>query len=152
MVVKITNFDNYNMNQQGRMKTAVIFVVDKNPIHRSLIKYNLNISKFTTVYTFSSAEECLYRMQKNLRPDFLITSFFTGNYSGFDFLRIILEIDPVTRVVFFDAFEDPDIPARLIEAGACDYVAKTRDPDAGIAELLKNVSFLAREKALIGRV
>ena len=131
------------------MKTSVIFVVDKNPIHRSLIKYNLNINKFTTVYTFSSADECLYRMQKNLHPDFLITSFFTGNYSGFDFLRIILDIHPTIRVIFFDTFEDPHLAGKLIDAGASDFVVKTRDPDAGIAELLKNVRYLAREKALI---
>jgi DNA-binding NtrC family response regulator len=139
------------MNQHGRMKTSVIFVVDKNPIHRSLIKYNLNINKFTTVYTFSSAEECLYRMQKNLHPDFMITSFFTGTYSGFDFLRIVLEIHAEAQVIFFDAFDDPMIPGKLIDAGACDFVAKTRDPDAGIAELLKNVQYLAKKRALVSR-
>jgi DNA-binding NtrC family response regulator len=131
------------------MKTSVIFVVDKNPIHRSLIKYNLNINKFTIVYTFSSAEECLYRMQKNVHPDFVISSYFTGNYSGFDFLRLVLEIHPETKVIFFDVFEDLRLAEQLLEAGACDFVAKTRNPDAGISELLKNVRYLSAKKALI---
>lgn len=130
------------------MKTPVIFVVDKNPIHRSLIKYNLNINKFTVVYTFQSGEECLYRLQKKLHPDLLITSFFTGNYSGFDFLRIILEISPSIQVVFFDSFEDPAIAGKLLDAGARDFVVKTRNPDTGISELLKNVRYLTREKAV----
>lgn len=130
------------------MRIPVIFVVDKNPIHLSLIKYNLNINKFTIVYTFQSGEECLYRLQKKLHPDFLITSFFTGNHSGFDFLRIILEISPSIQVIFFDTFEDPSIAERLLEAGARDYIVKTKKPDTGISALLKNIRYLTGEKAL----
>ena len=132
------------------MKTPLIFVVDKNPIHRSLIQYHLNINKFTIVQTFQSGEECLYRLQKQTHPDFLITSFFTGNHSGFDFLRIVLEISPSIQVIFFDTFEDPQIAERLLEAGACDFVVKTKNPDTGISQLLKNIRYLAREKALTG--
>ena len=130
------------------MKIPVIFVVDKNPIHRSLIQYNLNINRFTKVYAFQSGEECLYRLQRNLHPDFLITSFFTGNLSGFDFLRVVQETSSSIQVVFFDTFEDPLIAGRLLEAGACDYVVKTKNPDTGISELLKNIRYLTREKAL----
>jgi DNA-binding NarL/FixJ family response regulator len=130
------------------MKTPVIFVVDKNPIHRSLIKYNLNINKFTIVYTFQSGEECLYRLQKNLHPDFLITSFFTGNHSGFDFLRIVREISPTIQVVFFDAFDDPEVTGKLLTAGARDYVVKTKSPDLGISGLLKNLRYIINEQAL----
>ena len=130
------------------MKIPVIFVVDKNPIHRSLIQYNLNINKFTTVYAFQSGEECLYRLQKNLRPDFIITSFFTGNLSGFDFLRVVQEISPSIQVIFFDPFEDSTVANKLLEAGARDYVVKTKNPDTGISELLKNLLYLTRENAV----
>ena len=131
------------------MKTPVIFVIDKNPIHRNLIKYNLEINKLTNVHVFPSGEECLYRLQKNVIPDFLITSFFTGNHDGFDLLRSVLEISPAIRVVFFDAFEDPQLGGQLLDAGACDYVMKTRTPAVGIAQLLKNIRYLIREKALV---
>ena len=131
------------------MKIPVIFVVDKNPVHRNLIRYNLEINKFTNIHTFISGEECLYRLQKKLHPDFLITSFFTGNQSGFDFLRQVLELSPSTQVIFFDTFEDAQLAGKLLQAGACDYVVKTRNSDAGISELLKNIRYLAREKALI---
>jgi DNA-binding NarL/FixJ family response regulator len=130
------------------MKTPVIFVVDKNPIHRSLIKYNLNINKFTIVYTFQSGEECLYRLQKNIHPDFLITSFFTGNHSGFDFLRIVLETSPAVQVVFFDTFDDPAVTGKLLDAGARDYVVKTKNSDIGISGLLKNLRYIINEQAL----
>jgi DNA-binding NtrC family response regulator len=131
------------------MSTSVIFVVDKNPTHRNLIRYNLELNKFINVLTFPSGEECLYRLQKQFHPDFLITSFFTGNLSGFDFLRSVLEISPSVQVVFFDTFEDPQLAEKLLDAGACDYVVKTRNPDAGISNLLKNVMYLDREKAFV---
>lgn len=130
------------------MKTSAIFIVDKNPIHRNLIRYNLEISKFTNIQTFPSGEECLYRLHKKDHPDFLICSFFTGNHTGFDFLRSVMDISPYTRVIFFDTFEDPALAGKLLEAGASDYVVKTRDPDAGISDLLKNVRYLIRKKAL----
>lgn len=130
------------------MRTPVIFVVDKNPIHRNLIRYNLEINKFATVHTFPSGEECIHRLQRNAHPDFLITSFFTGNHCGFEFLRIVLETSPSLQVIFFDTFEDQSIAGKLIAQGACDYVAKTRDHDAGISALLKNVRYLARENVL----
>jgi len=130
------------------MKTSVIFVVDKNPIHRNLIRYNLEINKFINILTFPSGEECLHRLHKHFLPDFLITSFFTGNHSGFDFLQSVREISPATQVIFFDTFDDHQLAGKLLAAGACDCVVKTRDPDAGISELVKNVNYLAREKAL----
>jgi len=127
------------------MKTPVIFLVDKNPIHRNLIRYNLELCKYTDIHTFPSGEECIYRLEKGIRPDFLITSFFTGNHLGFKFLQIIGELSPSTQVIFFDAFDDPLLARRLLEAGARDCVVKTRNPDAGISELLKNVRYLSKE-------
>lgn len=131
------------------MKAPVIFVIDKNPVHRNLIKYNLEINKLTNVHSFPSGEECLYRLQKEVFPDFLITSFYTGSHNGFDLLQSVLAISPATRVVFFDAFEDPLLGGQLMDAGACDYVMKTRNPDAGISQLLKNIHYIIRENSLV---
>ncbi|MFZ4521001.1 MAG: response regulator [Bacteroidales bacterium] len=132
------------------MKKSVIFVVDKNPAHRNLIKFNFERNRFTNVHAFPTAEECLYRMQKKVIPDFVVTGFFIECHSRFDFLHQILAISPSCGVVFFDNFEDREFANRLIEAGARDYVVKTKDPDAGISELLKNVTYLAREKRMMG--
>ena len=129
------------------IKTPTIFVVDKNPLHRNLIKYNLDIRKFANVQTFQSGEECLYRLHRTPNPDFLITSFFTGTHNGFEFLHSVLEISTLIQVIFFDTFEDPHIAEKLLKAGACDYVLKTRNPEGGISDLLKNLHYISREKA-----
>lgn len=135
------------------MKTPVIFVVDKNPIHRNLLRFNLVAGKFGTVHTFPTGEECLYRLRKDLRPDFLVTGLQPGELGGLDFLRLVLEFSPETQVVFFDHFEDDAVASRLIEEGASDYVARTGEPDAGISLLIKNLRYLAaaREVRAVAR-
>ena len=56
----------------------------------------------------------------------------------------------IKRNHFFDKFEDSELAGKLLEAGACDYVVKYGNPDNGMSTLLKNVRYLAREKALTG--
>ena len=130
------------------MKTPVVFAVDTNPVHRSLINYHLGLSKFINVHTFLSGEECLYRMKKNLIPDFIITDYNHNDGSGFEFLRHVKEISPSIKVIFFASFEDPAIAIKLHDAGAADYVPKSNKPDLGISELIHNIKFLAREIAM----
>jgi DNA-binding NarL/FixJ family response regulator len=130
------------------MKTPVVVVVDRNPVHRNLINYNLVIHKFLEVHTFLSAEECLYRMNKSLVPDFIITDLDPADNGGFRFLEQVKVICPEARVIFFANFGDPDVAYRLHEAGATDYIPKSSKPDIGISELIKNIRYLTREKAV----
>jgi len=130
------------------MKTPVVVVVDRNTIHRNLINYNLVLNNFLNVYTFLSGEECLYRLKKNLVPDFIISDLNPGDHSGFEFLEQVRKITPGTRVIFFAAFNDPETAIQLHNAGATDYIPKSNKPDIGISELIKNLRYLSREKAM----
>lgn len=122
----------------------VIFVVDRNPIHRNLVKYFLEAARSGTVHTFPTGEECLYRLRKGPVPDFVITSFFTGDADGFGFLGSVMRTNPAIRVIFFDHFLDSDTAYRLIDEGACDFISKTADPETGVRELVKNLRYLSR--------
>ena len=130
------------------MKSPTVFVVDKNPVHRSLISYNLIFNKFFKVHTFQSGSECLYRLQKHYIPDFLITDYNPDDYNGFDFVRTVKEISPSIRIIFFADFDDSATVLRLLDSGAADYVLKTGSPAAGISELIKNIRYLQRDKIL----
>ncbi|MCK9204143.1 MAG: response regulator [Bacteroidales bacterium] len=127
------------------MKDDVIFVVDRNTIHRSLIKYHLNVNKFSNVHIFQSGSECLYRIQKNLVPDFIIIDDDLSENTGFGFLQKIKKAAPSIQVIFFTAQDDPILAVRLLEAGATDYVVKTSKIDFGISELIKNIKYLVKE-------
>ena len=126
--------------------SPLIFVVDKNPIHNSLIKYHLNVNKFFNVQTFPTGDECLYKLNKQVIPDFLITDYDAGNLSGFDFMRKVCSISPKIRIIFFSSYDDPILAVRILDAGATDYIVKTNRLEFGLTELIKNIRFLVKEE------
>jgi DNA-binding NarL/FixJ family response regulator len=125
------------------MSKPLIYVVDRNPATRQMIRFNLEEKKMPHVHTFPDEDECLYRIRKGFQPDILISGCHDGHYSASDFLDFILEVSPSTRVVFFADFMDPLEPEMLMERGAADYVCKTGAHEKGIRELVKNVLYLA---------
>lgn len=132
----------------AEMKSPVVFVIDRNPIHNSLIKYHLNVNKFFSIQTFRSGEECLYRINKGPIPDFLISDYDVGDITGFDLLKKVQVISSTIHVIFFSSYDDPILAVRLLDSGAADYIVKTGKLEMGIAELVKNVKFLAKEWVL----
>lgn len=131
--------------------SPVIFVLDKNPIHRSLIKYHLNVNRFFNVQTFNSFDECNYRLNKGHLPDYLILDYTNDNTNSFEYLKVIQRMSPQTRVLFFSSYDDPILAVRLLDAGAVDYVSKTSKLEIGLRELIKNLKFLIKETAYIGK-
>lgn len=127
-------------------KIPVIFILDKNQIHNSLIKYHLNVNRFSNVHAFASGNECLYRIEKSLQPDFIVMDYDTGDYNGFDFIKLVNTLSPDTKIIFFSSINEPLLAVRLLDAGATDYVAKTGKLEIGITELVKNLGFLIREE------
>lgn len=127
------------------MQTPRIFIVDRNPIHNSLIKYHLNINKFAQVYTFPNGQECLYRLEKNTIPGFIITDYDIGNYTGFDFLRKVRDNFPEVKVVYLSSMADSVLAMKLLEAGASDFIVKTSKLETGISELIKNLRYMLKE-------
>jgi len=127
------------------MKADLIFVVDKNSIHRNLIKYHLNVNKFSRVQPFQSGDECLYRLQKNVIPDFIIADYDPDNFTGFEFLKKAKRAAAHVHIIFFTTMDDPILAVKLLEAGASDYLVKTSKIDFGISELIKNIKFIIRE-------
>ena len=108
------------------MQTPSIFIVDRNPIHNSLIKYHLNINKLNNVQTFPNGLECLYRLEKNTIPDFIITDYDIGNYTGLDFLKKVRDQFPEVRVVYFSSLADPVLAIKLLDEGAFDFYCQDK--------------------------
>ncbi|MBN1199618.1 MAG: response regulator [Bacteroidales bacterium] len=127
------------------MKPEILFVVDKNPIHSSLLKYHLTIQRFQHVQLYHSAEECLSRLKKNIQPRFIITEYELADYNGFDFLKMIKKYAPNTQVIFFSSFDDPIVAMQLIDAGASDFILKTTKLNLGINDLIRNLLFIRKE-------
>lgn len=126
------------------MKDPVIFIVDTDPVHGNMVKYQLSARKFNSVWLFTSVEECLYRLRKQT-PDFLIAEYALGSYRGEDLLRMAAKISPRTSVLFFTSLEDSGLAERLLAEGAKDYIVKTGRIESSIAELIRNMEFLHSE-------
>ena len=127
------------------MNVEILFIVDKNPIHSSLLKYHLTIHRFQHVQLYHSAEECIFRLKKNIQPAFIITEYDLADYNGFDFLNMIKKYSPSSQILFFSSFDDPIIAMQLIDAGASDFIMKTAKVDQGIKNLIKNLLFIRKE-------
>ncbi len=127
-------------------KLSLIFVIDKNPIHNSLIKYHLNLNKFFNVQTFPSVNECLYRLNKQLFPDFIIIDLIAGDPSVFDFLYKVRGLSEKIQIIFFSSHDDPLLADQLLDSGATDFIVKTDRLETGITELIKNLKFLIKEE------
>ena len=105
----------------------------------------MDINKIGQVSTFPNGQECLYRLEKNTVPDVIITDYDIGNYTGFDFLRKIIDTYPEVRVVYFSSLADPVLAMKLLDAGASDFLVKTSKLENGISELLKNLKYILKE-------
>ena len=87
----------------------------------------------------------MYRLEKDSAPDIIITDYDIGNYTGFDFLRKIMDMFPEVRVIYFSSLADPILAVKLLEAGASDFIVKTSKLETGISELLKNLKYILKE-------
>ena len=129
------------------MKSSVLFIADKNQVHRSLLKYHLNVNKFSNVHVFQSGSECLYRIKKNFIPDFLIADLDIGDITGTELMEKVRELAPSVRFIFFSSQDNPLLALKLLESGATDYIVKTKKIDLGIKELVRNIAYLVRVEA-----
>lgn len=127
------------------MKAEILFIIDKNPIHGSLLKYHLTIHRFQHIQLYHSAEECLSRLKKSVTPRFIITEYDLADYDGFDFLNMVKKYSPSSQIIFFSLFDDPVTAMKLIDAGATDYILKTTKLDIGIKNLIRNLLFIRKE-------
>ncbi len=124
------------------MKDPVIFIVDGNQVHSNLLRYNLSMNKFLNIQTFTSAEECFYKLRKQAEPDFIIAEYALGDYNGYEFLKIVKRMSPHTHVIFFTSVEDQDLAIQVIDAGATDYIIKRHRFEGSVRELVQNLQFI----------
>ena len=72
-----------------------------------------------------SAEEALERCRQQA-PDVALVDFDLPGVDGIEATRMLKELSPETQVVIITAFQEPEIVARAVEAGASGYIPKTQ--------------------------
>jgi len=79
---------------------------------------------------------------RKLRPDVVLMDISMPVLRGFDAVRRIKKGRPETRVLMLTIYDDEDVVARCIEAGACGYLIK----DAPPTELVNAIQAAARDQ------
>lgn len=133
------------------MNNVVIFILDKNPLHRNMLQYNLVAHGFSRIYLFPSPEECLYRLEKDVIPDFLILDYLTIIETNPDFLPRIKSFSQDIEVIVFTESDDHVIANNLLALGASDYILKTKSLQNGMVELINNLKYLCKKGRFASR-
>jgi DNA-binding NarL/FixJ family response regulator len=124
------------------MRDLVIYIVDSHTHHGNLLMYRLKSRKFPVVKVFPTPEECLYTIRKGQLPDFLISETTHNTIGSIEFCRLVKNLSPNTRIIFFSSSEDENQAFQLLANGATDFISKTGDLEFSTAELVKNLEYL----------
>lgn len=81
-------------------------------------------------------------LARKLRPDVVLMDISMPVLRGFDAVRRIRKRRPEAKILMLTIYDDEDLVARCIEAGACGYLIK----DAPPTELVRAIQAAARDQ------
>ena len=128
------------------MKNISIFIVERNPVWGNLLKYRLSLGKFTNTRLLHSAQEAFRLISDHIVPHYMIADAEDPTINCLEFLARIKSLNPYVKVLFFTTVADSLLANDLLAAGATDYIVRSGKQDAGISELIKNLTYLCREE------
>ena len=104
-----------------------IIMVDDN---KTIISYNLlileEVAPDALIAGFNRPQEAIEYAKEN-RIDLAFLDIELGTASGFDLCRVLLEINPCTRVVYLTAY--PDYSLNAWDTDACGFLVKPLIPE-----------------------
>jgi len=107
-------------------KTKILVVDDEVKICRNVEKI-LAKDDYDVSYA-SSADEALGKMAKE-SYSLLISDIIMPGMNGLEFLKLVKNQWPLTKVIMFTAYASTDTAVKAIRLGAVDYIAKPFTPD-----------------------
>lgn len=125
------------------MEQHTIWILDPNPIHRSLIRLRLERAGLGEVISIPGPEDCLYRLGKGMKPRFLVADV-TSFSNGFGNLpQILRKHAPDAKLIIFTNEDDAEKADHLLSQGADDYILKAGADLNGLQELCHNLRYLS---------
>jgi len=111
----------------ARLKTTVL-VCDDHAVFREGVKQVLSSQPDIDVVGEASNGLEAVQMARRLRPEVVLMDIAMPLLRGFDATRRIKRYCPETKVLIFSIYEDDDMVARCLAAGASGYVLKDTPP------------------------
>jgi DNA-binding response OmpR family regulator len=128
------------------MKKTIIHILDHNSTQGAFLKYQLAMTGFKDIQHFHSPDECLYSLEKERIPDFIIVDpDFTGMNIE-NFLHKVNQLNSEVKVIVFSKRDDAEFAAVLLRSGAIDYIVRNGNDLMSIRELTSNLQFIIKEE------
>lgn len=115
------------------MKTdkLTIFVVEDSPVALAAIRKELQQTVHCHVKGFTSAEECLYKMEQGL-PDLILSDYFLDalyerKMNGDRMLALIKAKYPHIPIIMYSSENSIEVVIRLMKLGAVDFIPKEKN-------------------------
>ncbi len=131
------------------MQPCNIFILDKNPVHRNMVRYRLISEGFRHVSVFPSVAEFHYQVEKGCVPNFLIVDCHSIVPDQISFVEMVLKASPDTKIILFTDIEDQNLANEILENGATDYILKNGANLQGIKELILNLKYMSPVNQLL---
>jgi len=114
------------MGETMETKAKILVVDDEEKICRNVEKI-LSKGDYEVNYALS-ADEALEKMAKE-SYSLLISDIIMPGMNGLEFLKLVKNQWPLTKVIMFTAYASTDTAVKAIRLGALDYIPKPFTPD-----------------------
>jgi DNA-binding NarL/FixJ family response regulator len=118
-------------------KPKQIFIVEDDEIFSMMLDYILSKDSIYQFVSFRSGEECLANLYMD--PDVIILDYGLPGINGYNTLLEIKRRKPNTHVIILSNNKDKNLAARLLAAGADDYILKQGHGESQIIKRIDEV-------------
>ena len=115
------------MNRMSQKKITVL-VCDDHALFREGVKTILNSQPDIEVVGEASDGKEAVQEAIRLSPDIILMDISMPVLKGFDAVRRIKKVRPDTKILILTVYDDEDLVARCLDAGAAGYVLKDSPP------------------------
>ncbi len=115
------------MNRSSQKKITVL-VCDDHALFREGVKTILNSQPDIEVVGEASDGKEAVQEAIRLSPDIILMDISMPVLKGFDAVRRIKKVRPDTKILILTVYDDEDLVARCLDAGAAGYVLKDSPP------------------------
>ena len=118
-----------------------LLIVEDNAGIRRVLRRIL-VDTASTIWECADGSEALAAYEEH-RPDVVLMDFRMTHVDGLTATRQIRAYDPTARIIVVTDYQDEDMKAAALEAGACEYVLKHEI--SGLPEIVLSLAAPERE-------
>jgi len=121
----------------SKQKAKLIFIVDDNEVYALMLDYILSKDGNYKFISFKSGQDCINNLHRN--PELIILDYNLPGMNGYETLLEIKKTNPNIHVVMLTNHEDDKLKAKLLMAGADDYILKQNSGETHLVEKIESI-------------